>query len=152
MHTHTGLYASGLGGEVRVSPLGPGIVPLCCPCVVVDKVDSAIVLALLCGNKQEMNRKKKFYGIACLQSANEKTKHNNKTQIIIILKMQKKPQEIRNNSITTCGRSEGFALFRGENVSPRWQKTRGLVWYFTAVCSGPGLHVCWDPLNMLLAN
>lgn len=83
MHTHTGLYASGLGGvgggEVRVSPLGPRIVPLCCPCVVVDKVDSAIVLALLCGNKQEKNRKKKKVFIE-LHVYSQPTKKQNTTK------------------------------------------------------------------------
>lgn len=34
--------------------MGPGVVPLGRPCVVVDKVHSAIVLALLCGNKEKM--------------------------------------------------------------------------------------------------
>lgn len=105
MHTHTRLYALGLG--VRVSPLGPRIIPLCCPCVVVDKVYSAIVLALLCGNKQEMKKRKKkgfmafhVYGQR-IKKKNTKKHNNNKTKR-------------RNNSITTCGRSEGFALFRGE--------------------------------------
>lgn len=112
MHTHTRLYALGLG--VRVSPLGPRIIPLCCPCVVVDKVYSAIVLALLCGNKQEMKKRKKkgfmafhVYG----QRIKKKTHKKNTTTT--------KPKE---GTILSqhAGGQRGSLSLGGKNVSPRW--------------------------------
>lgn len=110
-HAHSYLLVCILAST---SPLGPRIVPLCCPCVVVDKVYSAIVLALFCGNKQQKQQKKKkgFHSISGLRSE----------------KPTKKKQDIGNNSITTWGRSEGFTLFGGGGgVSPLWQKTSRLV-------------------------
>lgn len=52
MHTLPHIQVSSFS-IVSVSPLGPRIIPLRCSRVVVDKVYSAIVLALLCGHKSE---------------------------------------------------------------------------------------------------
>lgn len=92
-----------------VSPLGPRVVPLCRPGVVVDKVHSAIVLTLLCENRPERNKRKKVWWPFLF-----------KPFLFKISEGLKKPSEIRSNSITTWGRSEGFTLFGGENVSPLW--------------------------------
>lgn len=41
---------------LAASPLGPRIVPLCCPRVVVDKVHPAIVLTFLCRHKENVKK------------------------------------------------------------------------------------------------
>lgn len=80
-HAHSYLLVCILASA---SPLGPRIVPLCCPRVVVDKVYSAIVLALLCGNKQQKQQKKKrgFHSISGLRS-DKPTKKNKKSGTIL---------------------------------------------------------------------
>lgn len=45
MHAHRDIF------QLAVSPLGPRIIPLRRPCVVVDEIHPAIVLTLLCGDK-----------------------------------------------------------------------------------------------------
>lgn len=80
-HAHSYLLVCILASA---SPLGTRIVPLCCPCVVVDKVYSAIVLALLCGNKQQKQQQKKrgFYSISGLR-LDKPTKKNKKSGTIL---------------------------------------------------------------------
>lgn len=115
------------GGEVRVSPLGPGIVPLCCPCVVVDKVDSAIVLALLCGNKQEMNRKKKvFMEFHVYSQPMKKQNNNNKTQMIIIIKIKKNPKKSGTILSQHAGGQRGSLSLGGKMSHPGGRKQEGL--------------------------
>lgn len=57
MHTHIHRHTHTLA----VLPLGPRVVPLSGARVVVDKVNSAIVLTLLCGTEQTAKNQRKYF-------------------------------------------------------------------------------------------
>lgn len=119
--------------------MGPRVVPLGRPCVVVDKVHSAIVLALLCGNKHNIkNRGKK--GFTAFNVDGQLIKKN-QTHPRIWKRFYQNTREVRGVGCLWVGGGGGMS-------HPGGGKQEGLcdisLWFVqpgARVC----VCVCWHP-------